>query len=475
MTAPADRIVCAGCGREIPDDEPFPFRCPDAPAAADVDHVLRRELDLSGFAFPKEGEENPFLRYRGLLYSYRFARRHGMSDDDYVALVRELDGAVGRVDGEGFSLTPYFRSDALSSKLGLGEGGGLWIKDETGNVAGSHKARHLMGIALHLAVVEGLGLAGRSASAQRLAIASCGNAALAAAIVAEAAGRPLDVFIPPDADAAVVRELQRHGAHIVRCPRSTGDPPGDPCFHRFREATASGSLPFSVQGSENGIAIEGGATLGWELVAQHGSACHRPLDRLVVQVGGGALASSCIQAMEEAGRLGTWTMPRVHAVQSAGGHPLERAWRRVAAATLEREASRGADPPKPDADAPELAALLARADPASVHEALRHAAEHRSSYMWPWEEQPRSIAYGILDDETYDWLVIVQAMIESGGWPLVVSEEMLHDAVRVAHACTDVPVDATGTAGLAGVLALREREALSADEHVAVLFTGVER
>jgi phosphate-selective porin len=33
--------------------------------------------------------------------------------------------------------------------------GALWVKDETHNVAGSHKARHLMGLLLYLAVVEG--------------------------------------------------------------------------------------------------------------------------------------------------------------------------------------------------------------------------------------------------------------------------------------------------------------------------------
>ena len=42
-----------------------------------------------------------------------------------------------------------------------------------------------------------------------LAIASCGNAALAAAVVARAADRRLRVFIPPDADPAVVARLRR--------------------------------------------------------------------------------------------------------------------------------------------------------------------------------------------------------------------------------------------------------------------------
>ena len=82
------------------------------------------------------------------------------------------------------------------------------MKNETGNVSGSHKARHLMGLLIHLEVVERLGLAMRRGSeGQHLAIASCGNAALAAAVVARAAARPLEVFIPTTADPKVVARL----------------------------------------------------------------------------------------------------------------------------------------------------------------------------------------------------------------------------------------------------------------------------
>ena len=69
----------------------------------------------------------------------------------------------------------------------------MWVKDETGNVAGSHKARHLFGILLELRVAEALG---HGDPASPLAIASCGNAAYAAAVVARAAGRELRVFVP---------------------------------------------------------------------------------------------------------------------------------------------------------------------------------------------------------------------------------------------------------------------------------------
>jgi threonine synthase len=95
--------------------------------------------------------------------------------------------------------------------------------------------------------------------------------------------------------------------------------------------------------------------------------------------------------------------------------------------------------------------------------------------MWPWEHEPHSIARGILDDETYDWLAVVEGMLDTGGRPLVVGEETLADANRLGRSATGIDVDPTGSAGLAGLLALRDAGEIGDDERVAVLFTGVVR
>ena len=95
--------------------------------------------------------------------------------------------------------------------------------------------------------------------------------------------------------------------------------------------------------------------------------------------------------------------------------------------------------------------------------------------MWPWEHEPHSIAHGILDDETYDWAAVVEGTIESGGWPLTVSETRLAEAHRIARAATGIPVDPTGAAGLAGLLELASAGGIGAGERVAVLFSGRER
>ena len=67
-----------------------PFRCPNAERGDDVDHVLRRELDLSTVRFPDGDEEpNPFVRYRQLLHAYHLALGGGLSDRAFCELVRE--------------------------------------------------------------------------------------------------------------------------------------------------------------------------------------------------------------------------------------------------------------------------------------------------------------------------------------------------------------------------------------------------
>ena len=47
---------------------------------------------------------------------------------------------------------------------------------------------------------------------------------------------------------------------------------------------------------------------------------------------------------------------------------------------------------------------------------------HRSAFMRLWVGEPRSVAGGIVDDETYDWFAVVRAMLRTGGFPVVADE-----------------------------------------------------
>lgn len=432
-------FVCHGCGARVDAALERPFRCPNADGDKDSDEG-RRDVDHLLLPIDAEtacaatGSDNPFLRYRRFLSPYRLAKRVGLSDDAWEEIVGRLDAALIATDGKGFRVTPMTLQPTLAQAIGFT--GQLWVKDETGNVSGSHKARHLMGVMLYLRTLEAARLpAGEGLSARRLAIASCGNAALAAAVIARAADWPLDVFIPPQASPAVVRRLKELGAAITVCERRQGER-GDPCFLRFREAVQAGAVPFGVQGTENGLAVEGGRTLALEMAEAFSfAAAPSPLAALYVQIGGGALASGLAQGFALAAKHGLVAKaPQLVAVQTAACAPLARAWER-----------------------------LANLD-------LGQAAENRSRFMWAWENEPHSIAGGILDDETYDWLEIVRAMRQTGGFPVVVDEPVLERAHEQGVRLTGIPASATGTAGLAGLIA-----APPASGSAAVVFSGIER
>lgn len=427
MTA-AGRVLgwrCAVCTTSVDVAEAHPFTCPRA-TTDDRHHVLHPVIERveptdaaaeDAAANDADGEDpNPFVAYRRRMAWWAFGAANGMSD---VALV---DLARGVADG--FTVTPF---GGHTLELGGDSRRHVWIKDETVNVAGSHKARHLVGILLHLLAAE---RDGRARIRPPLAIASCGNAAIAAATLAGRVDWPLRVFVPDWADDDILDTIATLGADVVVCPRRGDDPPGDPALLRCRQAVATGALPFTVQGPENALCLDGGRTIGWEVADAFGTDDGPArLDRVVVQVGGGALAACVGWGLGPAVRLDT--------VQAQGCAPLARAWWRASDLDL-------------------------------AHGQLAH---RWGELMTPWE-RPRSRADGILDDETYDWLADVAVMTASGGRPIVVPEEAIVTAHRLATS-TGIAVSATGTAGLAGLLVGDGRPA--PDELVAVIFSGVQR
>ena len=243
--------------------------------------------------------------------------------------------------------------------------------------------------------------------------------------------------------------LRSLGAELTVCEREPGVP-GDPTYLELLDAVAEGALPFTCQGNLNAFAVEGGETLGLELAAAIGRPDGpRRIDRVVIQVGGGALASSVIAGFGNAGAAGIdIEQPRFDTVQTQGAFPLARAYEGVA----ERVASGQ-----------------------TIDAALAFAARHRPEFMWPWEAAPHSVAHGILDDETYDWQAVVAGMLRTGGTPLVVDEATLEAANVLARDSTGIDVDHTGSAGLAGLLQLARDGALRPDETVVICLSGISR
>ena len=145
-----------------------------------------------------------------------------------------------------------------------------------------------------------------------------------------------------------------------------------------------------------------------------------------VQVGGGALGTATARALPDV---------TIYPVQVAGCAPLKRAW---------------------DLLAPEFDLESAQANP--------------ERFMWPWD-QPASAASGLLDDVTYDWLPLLEATIESGGVPVVVSETTLIETHKIATSVTGLNVSPTGVAGLAGLAETSVEDRAV----VGILFTGINR
>jgi threonine synthase len=161
------------------------------------------------------------------------------------------------------------------------------------------------------------------------------------------------------------------------------------------------------------------------------------LDRIFVQVGGGAFASGIGDAMRIAEVQGT----HLHAVQTQGCSPLARAWSRA-------EQTGG----------------------------TLNAGARWSECMWPWEEVPTSLADGILDDETYDWISICDAMTRTGGFPVVAPESDVVAAFQLAQKSSGINVSPTGAAGLAGLLTyVSQNKGNYEQENIAVVFSGVLR
>ena len=89
--------------------------------------------------------------------------------------------------------------------------------------------------------------------------------------------------------------------------------------------SAGGAIPFTVQGPENALCLDGGRTLGWEIGEQLAASGASGLDRIFIQVGGGAFA-----AATSAGLTMAHGPVPLFAVQTEGCAPLARAWERAA-------------------------------------------------------------------------------------------------------------------------------------------------
>lgn len=93
--------------------------------------------------------------------------------------------------------------------------------------------------------------------------------------------------------------------------------------------------------------------------------------------------------------------------------------------------------------------------------------------MWAWENEPVSLADGILDDETYDWVADIAQIQRTSGRVVVASELQVVEASSIAPQTTSIDASPTGTAGVAGLLSIRAE--ISSTARVAVVLSGIRR
>lgn len=441
--------------------------------------------------------ENSYSIFRECLGSFAMARQAGF-EKDWLEFLQDLETNARKIHPAGFAPTPLVNTAKLSKQLG--HRSGLYAKNETATILGSHKARHAISSLLFL---ESLRKLTNAAEKPPLAIFSCGNAALGAAAIAKSAGYCLYTFVPATLSQEIESLLSNMDARVVKVRREGSVGQGDPCNILYQQALRTfGWTAFSCYAHDLWASVEGAEILALELVVQIALEQTDPvrvalygfdkakLENMVLQVGGGGLANGVIAGLRKAVQLQLLEkMPRIYLAQTESCFPLAESYfaivRRIA-----HEAQMGSEQVRKllasestqnllrdhaqlaNSLAHEIAANFSRP---SVQNVLATVAANRGDFFKPWNvNEPHSIAEGILDDTTYDGFEITVAMLETGGIPCVLSESELAEAWKLGHESTKLNVSATGTAALAAIMLLQQQKVIRDTQNTAFIFTGVE-
>lgn len=255
------------------------------------------------------------------------------------------------------------------------------------------------------------------AGARAFVIPTAGNAGVALAAYAARAGVGARVFAPRATPAPILAQITTFGAELVLVDGHIGD------CGRAARAHAADTGAVDVSTLREPYRIEGKKTLGLELAEQLGWALP---DAVVYPTGGGTGLIGMWKAFRELADAGWLTgarPPRMYGVQSAGCAP--------------------------------------------VVEAFRTGAER----CRPWPE-PRTVAAGLRVPAPLGDRLILQALRESGGGALAVTDDALTAAARDLQTLEGIDAAPEGGAALAAAVVLRRAGILSRGERVVVFNTG---
>lgn len=298
--------------------------------------------------------------------------------------------------------TAMLRAPRFAARHGFTD---LWIKDEGTNPTGSFKARGLA------AAVTRATLAG----ARQLVVPTAGNAGVALAAYAAAAGVGARVYAPADTPPNILAQVERFGAELHLIDGHIGD-----CGKAARQfAAETGAVDVSTL--REPYRIEGKKTLGLEVAEQLRWTLP---DVVVYPTGGGTGLIGMWKVFQELRDSG-WVkgrLPRMFSVQASGCAPVARAFARGA---VECE---------------------------------------------PWAA-PETRAAGLRVPAPLGGRLILRSLRESGGDAVAVDDALLAAA---AGEVMQEGIDAApeGGAALAGAVLLKETGVIDAAERIVVFNTG---
>jgi threonine synthase len=312
--------------------------------------------------------------------------------------VLPLRDAAARVDlGEGG--TPLLRLRRMAPARVE-----LWLKEEGGNPTGSFKAR---GLSLAVNRARELGAPG-------VQLPSAGNAALALAAFAAAAGLPARVAMPEDTPQTIFDRCRLHGAEVLASPGTLVEA-GRLLAERRDGFWTLATLrePYRVEGKKT-MLYEIAEQMGWRLP-----------DWLVYPTGGGTGIVGMRKAYDEMLALGLVgdALPRFAAVQMAGCAPIVRAF------------------------------------------------ESGAENAAPWED-PRTRVWGLRVPSAIADFLVLRVLRESGGAAIAIEEDAIADVTARAAREEGLLVGPEGAAALLAVERLARDGTIAAGDRVVAFQTG---
>ena len=368
-------LTCPKCGREYPINELQNLCNCGAPLLA----YIQVEAETN----PLEmiiTEDESLWRYRKLLPI--------KNENDRVTL------------GEG--MTPLKREAELGSLLGLDN---LYLKDEGVNPTGSFKDR---GMTVALSRAKELGVT-------KVSLPSAGNAGVAAAAYADAAGMECWVFIPDDTPSSFSKSCLEYGANVTKVKGTITD------AGLMMSETLDESW-FNLSTLKEPYRVEGKKTMGYELAEQLD---WKLPDVILYPTGGGTGLIGMWKAFDEMEKLG-WIdgeRPKMVSVQSEGCAPIVKAF----------------------------------------HDG--------KDFAEPWDNA-KTNALGLRVPSAVGDFLMLRALRESGGTAIAVSEDEIIEGIRLVEKHTKLSPAPEGGAAVIAARKLVENDFLEGTESVVVFITG---